>query len=178
MLAERAAVPEHVRDAQNRAITTRVLAEPAFQNAKTVFCYCSCGAEIDTYGILYAALAGGKTLCLPRTLGGGIMQAHAVHSLDGLHKSKFGILEPGEDCAPVDPAQIDLCIIPCLAADFSGRRLGYGGGYYDRYLPQTHAVLMVLCAQARLFAQLPAQPHDIPCDIILTEGQVIRPHEA
>lgn len=178
MLTARAAVPKDMRKAQSREIAARVFAERSFQDAKTVFCYCSYGDEIDTYDILHAALAAGKTVCLPRTLGGGQMQARAVRSLDALQMSKYGILEPGEDCALVDPAQLDLCIIPCLAADVTGRRLGYGGGYYDRYLPQTPAVRMVLCAGARLFAQIPAQEHDIACNMILTEGQVVRLHEA
>ena len=174
MMAARAALPESVRQTQGRLIAARVLAEPGFKRAKTVLCYCSFDDEIDTYEILHTALAAGKTLCLPRTLGGGRMEARTVHTLDVLKRTKFGILEPGEDCALVDPAQLDLCIVPCLAADLSGRRLGYGAGYYDRYLSETRAFRMLLCAEARLFSSIPTEPHDMACDMIVTEERVVR----
>ena len=165
------------RKAQNHAIAQRVLSDPAFLQAKTVFCYCSTAQEIDTYPILQAALSQKKQLCLPRTLPLGQMEARQIFHLEQLQPASYGILEPGCDSPLIAPEEIDLCIIPCLAADLNGHRLGYGGGYYDRFLPRTHATHMVLCAQARLFSQIPSQEHDITCDIILTESQVIRFHE-
>lgn len=177
MRQSRQSIPVGERAAQNAAIARRVLAEPAFQQAQTVFCYCSTAEEIDTYPILRQALAQGKCLCLPRTLGQGRMEARQITALTELVPASYGILEPGCECPVISPEQIDLCIIPCLAADCRGYRLGYGGGYYDRFLPRTHAVRLLLCAQARLFPRLPSQEHDIACDIILTESQVIRLHE-
>lgn len=177
MKQERDRLPAEQRAAQGRAISERVLAESVYQNAKTVFCYCSSGSEIDTYGILNDALKQGKRLCLPRTVGRGLMEACRVDDLKQLHAGKYGILEPDESCEIVAPDALDLCIVPCLAADLSGYRLGYGGGYYDRYLPRTEAVRMLLCAQSRIFPHIPVQEHDISCDILITESQVIRPHE-
>lgn len=178
MLALRAAMTPDERVRQNRAITQRVLAHKGFTQAQTVFCYCSCADEIDTYGILHAVLAAGKILCLPRTHGKGIMEAYAVSDLDSLQRSKYGILEPSLYCPLADPLQIDLCVIPCLAADVHGYRLGYGGGYYDRYLVRTKGVRMVLCAASRLTASVPCDAHDIPCDFIVTEEQVVGIDEA
>lgn len=177
MKRERAALSLSARAAQNRAITKRVLAESAYQNAQEVFCYCSTGDEIDTYTILRDVLMRGKTLCLPRTYGHGMMQAHAVSGFAQLRPGKYGILEPDDNCPIVPPQELDLCIVPCLAADEAGNRLGYGGGYYDRYLPQTSAARMLLCAQARLFRKIPIGEHDASCDILITESQVIYPHE-
>ena len=106
-----------------------------------------------------------------------MMKAHAVSGFAQLRPGKYGILEPDDNCPVVPPQELDLCIVPCLAADEAGNRLGYGGGYYDRYLPQTSAARMLLCAQARLFRKIPIGEHDASCDILITESQVIYPHE-
>ena len=177
MKAQRAAVPLGRRSAQSAAIAGQLFALPVFQAARTVFCYCSAGDEIDTYPILRTALACGKRLCLPRTLEQGRMQALQVDTLDRLERTARGILEPAPDSPLVPPGQIDLSILPCLAADRQGVRLGYGGGYYDRFLPDCSGVRLALCADARLFARLPSQAHDVLCDIIVTESQVIYIHE-
>lgn len=177
MKRQRAGLTPAQRQQQNAAIAARVLAEPAFVRAKTVFCYCSTAEEIDTRPILRAALEMGKRLCVPRTKGKGEMDACCIDSLSRLRPAAYGIEEPDAGCPVLPPAQIDLCIIPCLAADRHGFRLGYGGGYYDRFLPQTTALRLVLCAQERLLPRIPSQEHDIACDIILTESQVIRFHE-
>lgn len=177
MKQQRAGLSAQERDKQACAITAKVLADPAFRQARTVFCYCSTEQEIDTRAILCEALAQGKRVSVPRTRGEGKMDACAITSLKQLRPAVYGIEEPDSDCPVIPPDQIDLCIIPCLAADRDGFRLGYGGGYYDRFLCQTAAVRMVLCAQDRLLVHLPSQEHDIACDIILTESQVIRFHE-
>ena len=89
----------------------------------------------------------------------------------------FGIPEPGEQCPEIAPEEIDLCLVPALACDASGIRLGYGGGFYDRFLPQTAACRMVLCAQERFLQQVPAEQHDMHCDCVVTENEVMRVYE-
>lgn len=173
----RAAESKTERLMNNQKITERVLHEMIYQQSKTVFCYCSSGDEIDTYAVLLDALAQGKKVCVPKTCGQGIMQARVIECLAQLCPGKYGILEPKADCPIAEPSEIDLCIVPCLAADRRGYRLGYGGGYYDRFLPKTAASKMLLCEQSRVFAEIPAEKHDIPCDILITESQVIYPHE-
>lgn len=177
MKRRRASVSEEERAAQNAAIARQVLSCPVYQRAKTIFCYCSVGEEIDTYPILRNALQTGKRLCLPRTGTGGRMEACAVSALEELTAGRYGIPEPGAGCPPVAPQDIDLCIVPCLAADRRGFRMGYGGGYYDRYLPRTRAVRLLLCAGARVLDAVPTEEYDVPCDILLTESQVICLHE-
>ena len=173
----RAAESKTERLLKNQRITERVLHTKIYQQSKTVFSYCSSGDEIDTYPLLLDALAQGKKVCVPKTCGHGIMQARMIRCLAQLCPGKYGISEP-EDCCPVvSPEEIDLCIVPCLAADCRGYRLGYGGGYYDRFLPQTSAAKMLLCEQSRVFDEIPVEEHDIPCDILITESQVIYPHE-
>lgn len=168
--------PEHKKAIDDR-IAAHILCSPVFLNASTIFCYCSTEKEISTTYIMQAAFQQNKTVCVPRCSNNGYMQAYKIDSFNQLRHGKFGIMEPINECALVTPELISLCIIPCLAADKNGHRLGYGGGYYDRYLLHTSAVRMVLCAQNRLLKQLPTETHDLKCDLIVTEEQVIWVHE-
>ena len=177
MKRHRHSLSEEERTAQSRAITRQVLSLPAFQQADTVFTYCSFGEEIDTYTLMETCLAQGKRLCLPRTLPGRRMEAMQVTDLSQLSRTAYGILEPTDACPCIAPEQIDVCLVPCLAADRHGYRLGYGGGYYDRFLPRTQAVRLLLCVEARLLDMLPAEPFDAACDLICTERRVIYIHE-
>ena len=70
---------------------------------------------------------------------------------------------------------LDLCVIPCVACSSSGVRLGYGGGYYDRFLPETRAKRIILCQEQMLCENIPAEPHDCPMDLIVTEERVREP---
>lgn len=177
MKRQRTSLSAAERTEQNTAICQRVLQDAAFQQAKTVFCYCATAEELDTRPILEQALADGKRLCLPRTRGKGMMDACEITDLAQLKPAAYGILEPDASCAAIEPAQIDLCIVPCLAADTQGFRLGYGGGYYDRFLPRTAAMRMLLCADARVLEQIPKEPFDVSCDLMITESRRILTHE-
>lgn len=177
LLAQRRDTPPTERAALNRAIAQRVLNSEPYRTCKTLFVYHSTAEEIDTSAIIDDALRQGKQVCLPKCLPGHVMQPRRITSEADLTEQSFGIPEPGAHCRPVAPEEIDLCIVPALACDASGARLGYGGGFYDRFLPQTAAYRMVLCAQKRLLPQIPAQPHDVRCDCIVTEQEVMLIHE-
>lgn len=178
MLAQRAAIPAGMRAQQSAEIVARFLTHAAYQTAHTVFCYCATAGEIDTKAILLDALRQGKRLCVPRCGAKGVMTAHLIASFAALTPGTYGILEPDADCPLVPPEEISLCVVPCLCTDPLGYRLGYGGGYYDRFLAQTPAVRAVLCAQQRLLTQpLPREDTDLPCDLIFTERQVYTPCE-
>ena len=103
------------------------------------------------------------------------MEAYGIVSFDDLESGRFGILEPKAYCGEILPEEIDLCIIPCLCVGSSGIRLGYGGGYYDRYLPRMRpdAVRAALCRERLLGSEPPSEPHDRPVLVTITEKQVI-----
>lgn len=163
------------REEINRAIAAQVLCSQAFMGAQTVFVYVSTEQEIGTKTIIDDAFAGGKTVCVPRCSANGVMTARRIASWDDLHtRGAFGILEPDEHTPVIPPAEIDLAIIPSLACDRQGYRLGYGGGYYDRFLPQTAAIKVALCAHNRLVDSLPHETHDVRCQIIVTEKELLR----
>jgi 5-formyltetrahydrofolate cyclo-ligase len=167
------ALPEDYLARSNRAIEKKVLATDTWKRAKTVFIYVSTGREPDTRGLLKAALAEGKTLAVPLTFAGGAMDARVIQSLNDLKPGRLGILEPVAEAPVLPPNQIDLIVVPCVAADRQGYRLGHGGGYYDRYLASVHCETVCLCRERLLFETLPHDARDIPLDQVVTERRRI-----
>ena len=169
------------RSAADRAIAGHLLALPEYREAETVFCFVSAGLEIDTRPILEHALSDGKTLCIPLCVGRGIMEPRIVDSLDRLAPGAYGIPEPPEDSPSVSPDQVDLAVIPCLTCSRSGRRLGQGGGYYDRFLSGYRGAALLLCRERLLREEIPIDLHDRPVPLVLTEtglfedGTPVRP---
>lgn len=177
LLHSRHAVPQAEREAIHQAICQRVLSSEPYQNAGTIFAYWSTADEIDTHAIIADALRQGKRVCVPKCMPGHRMEPRQIGSEEDLTEETFGIPEPGVHCAVIPPEEIQLCLVPALACDASGARLGYGGGFYDRFLPKTPAYRMALCAQDRILEAIPVQEHDIRCNCIVTETEVMLIHE-
>ncbi len=177
LIVRRRNMSDETRAVINRAICQRVLESRPYQNCGTLFIYCSTVEEIDTHAIIADALRQGKRVCLPKCLPGHVMQPRQITSKDDLTERFHGIREPGVHCHAIAPEKIDLCIVPALACDATGARIGYGGGYYDRFLPKTRAYRMALCASSRVLSHIPVQPHDVRCDCIVTEQEVMLIHE-
>ena len=97
------------------------------------------------------------------------MEARQIAGLGDLVSGRFGILAPKLQCPLVAPEDIDLVVVPCATGDAQGRRLGYGGGYYDRYLPRTRCPALVLCRGQLVREGLPVEAHDVPMDYLATE---------
>ena len=141
-----------------------------YQSAGCVFCYVSTEKEMDTFSVLQAILQSGKRLGVPKCMEKGIMNVYEIHSLQELHPGAYGILEPKEDPERlIQPGAIDFAFIPCISCDRSGRRLGHGGGYYDRYLEKTHCVKAVLCREELLVDEIPVEEHDLRMDLVISE---------
>ena len=126
-------LPESVKIQADEQLTQRLLELPAFQEAKTLATYLSMGHEFSTASLIQAALQDGKRVCVPRTYPQGRME-FVEYDPDILEKTRFGLLEPNEKGKLVDKAEIDLIHVPGLVFQSKGYRIGYGGGYYDRYL--------------------------------------------
>ena len=155
--------------ARNRLLR-RLTALPQTEAAQTVFCYLSTPLEVSTHGFLEALWRQGRTVCLPRCEGDTMLAATA----DGWHDlgppDKRGIRQPvgGRVLAPED---IDLAVVPGLLFDCRGYRLGYGGGYYDRWLAQGKVFSVGLCRAADLVKELPRCRHDLPVDLVVTDAK-------
>ena len=144
---------------------------PAFRNADSIFCYVSVREEIDTRAIIKEAWRLGKTVGVPLTAPQGEMSPRVIRSFDELRPAALGLLEPSPD-AP-EMKHIDLCIVPCLCASRNGGRIGYGGGYYDRFLEKFNGKTVLLCRADMLFDALPQDAYDRTCGIIVTERETI-----
>lgn len=184
MQSDKSALRRQILDARHRTapevhhaidagIFRQLTTLESWRKARTIFLYCSTAEEVGTAQLMEDALQQGKRVCVPLcTEKKGEMYACEIQSVSQLAPGHFGIPEPPGNAPRVPPQSIDLCIVPCLAADPFGNRLGYGGGYYDRFLAQTTAETIVLCPENCFLSQLPAEPHDRRCNRIVTERQV------
>ncbi|MFS9367967.1 5-formyltetrahydrofolate cyclo-ligase [Streptococcus parasanguinis] len=127
------ALPQTVKTQADEQLTQCLLELPAFQEAKILATYLSFDHEVSTAGLIQAALQLGKRVCVPRTYAQGRME-FVEYDPDILEKTRFGLLEPNEKGKLVDKTEIDLIHVPGLVFQSKGYRIGYGGGYYDRYL--------------------------------------------
>lgn len=152
-------------------ICERILALPEYQKARRVMAYYAKPREVQTSALLRELLRTGRTLYLPRILPGRHMEAAKVLSLAELRLGPYDIMQP-EDTPAVDPADIELILIPGLAFDAAGGRLGHGAGYYDRFLPSCRGLKVALAYDMQLVRHVPVQPHDAPMDLIITQSQV------
>ena len=175
LLEQRRGMPEQEKIRMNKAITRTVLESAYFQDAQTIFVYVSTEEEISTREIIAAGLRQGKCICVPKCLLGHQMEARQITSLNDLTEQTYGIPEPGDHCAVVLPESMELCLVPALACDRHGYRLGYGGGFYDRFLPRTQGITVALCASSRMLETLPVDSYDVPCACIITENEVLCP---
>ena len=161
--------PVYCREA-DEAICRCLLQSQLYQKARTVLCYVGTNAEINTMPLLHAALRDGKILALPLcSQEKGIMEARQIMGLGDLVSGRYGILAPKLQCPLVEPGDIDLAVVPCATGNAKGRRLGYGGGYYDRYLPRTRCPAVLLCRTHIMREDIPMEDHDVVMDYLITE---------
>lgn len=167
-------MPPQARRAEDQSLFSAFLSLPELESAHTVFLFYGVGTEPETALLIPALLERGKRVALPRLVAQHGMQVHLYCPDRPLVPHPFGLLEPDEDCPPVSPEQIDLTLVPALCYDRNGFRLGLGGGYYDRWLPQYRGVTVGLCREQLLHGQLPTQPHDRPVDVVITPREILR----
>jgi 5-formyltetrahydrofolate cyclo-ligase len=176
-LEARGALTEAERDRLAEAVRARALELPELATAGTVMLFASFRTELDTMPIAEWVLRAGKRLCLPRVLGPRRMAAYRVTDLAAdLVPGKWDIPEPREGSPEVPPEAIDLVFVPGSAFDEEGRRCGYGGGFYDNYLPLTRpgTPWVALAFEAQLVPKIDCEDHDLPVTAIVTERRVIR----
>ncbi len=171
-------LPSQKRLELSENILRRLWSLPEFAKAKTVFFFVSFRSEVDTLPMIRKALAEGKRVCVPYTYQDRReMVASQIIDIDReLALGNYDILEPLPHLVrPVPREEIDLIIMPGVAFDSSGRRLGYGGGYYDRFVESLdhHCPLVALCFELQLIEEVPCGEHDRKVDKIVTEKRVI-----
>ena len=183
----RASEPKTEARAADAAIASHILSSNFYKDAKSVFVFIGVGDEVDTAPVIQKAFRDGKTVFMPRTKEGRMMEAVAIYAEEFFERSgamwprRNGIPEPPDDLPAADISEPGLVIVPSLALDLMGYRLGYGGGYYDRYIKiarEQKTRPLFVAVQRALYVRseaLPLEPFDEAVDLIVTENGVIIP---
>lgn len=170
-------IPEAQREPAGSAILTAIRNLPEYQAATAICAYMSIGSEVPTGGLLQQIWQDNKQLLLPRvTSTDGIMEMVTVESNSPMTTGAFGIQEPDIKLPAARHQSFDLVIVPALAYDRQGFRLGYGGGYYDRFLATLplSTLTIGLCYQCMLLDEVPRNRYDQAVAVVITETQVLR----
>ena len=176
MTAARDALLPAARSAASTAITARIAALPSFAAARTVLLTLPFRSEWDTLPLIDLALAAGKTVAAPRVNSATrMLDLHSLSdSVRELAPGAYGIPEPAATADRVPPESVEWVLVPGVAFDRTGRRLGYGGGYYDRLLPLLGDATRVAGAfDLQVLDRVPWAPHDVRVDVIVTESQTL-----
>lgn len=146
-----------------------------YLNADTVLFYCAIDGEIDVDACITDALMLGKRVALPVCINDkGDMKFYYINSMNDLNTGFFGVREPDiNKCTEVTDFDNSICIVPAIAYDSRGYRLGYGKGYYDRFLKNNASLSVGLCYNELLQDALPIDEHDIPVKYIVTQNGII-----
>ena len=172
---EISALPDSYIFASDEGVFRRFLSLDEFDGARNIMMFHSVKKEPSTIEIAKTALSMGKTVAFPLCYRGGIMEARIVTNLAELRPAMLGIPAPPDTAPAISPEELDLIIVPALAFDKRGYRLGYGGGYYDRYLSGIPAFTVGITRERLVKDELPTQAHDIAVDCIVTEERVFCP---
>ncbi len=158
------------RAEQNARICAQILASDAYTQSDCVLLYAARGSELDLSAVAADAWQKGKVVAYPRCLDkSGRMAFFAVDAPERLTRGSFGILEPDPECLPWQSTGSALCIVPALAVDAEGYRIGYGKGYYDRFLADFGGVTACAAFDVSVTDTLPHGDYDIPVNRIITE---------
>jgi len=172
------AVTEFGRTEASRRVTARIRDDPRWVQAEAVLFYAALRDEIDLTPLVRDRLAAGGRVALPRhEAGTDGYKAVQVGAWSELRVGRFGILEPSPACPVLEPKQLDFIFVPGVAFDASGRRLGRGRGYYDRFLPNLNGWRCAVAMDWQVLPVVPEAPHDCRVDYILTpsRGLTCRP---
>ncbi len=179
-LAQRDAIPLAERATGSEQIIQSLVSLPIFQEKLFFFIYCHFRSEVETTILVNSCWAQGKTVSVPlsqpehsRML--AIILTEKCHDLTPGYKGIPEPLPPWEQERIMPPASIDVAIIPGAVFDRCGHRLGYGGGFFDRFLARTapQATRIGLAFSCQVVDQIPSLAHDVPMDLVITEQEVL-----
>ncbi len=174
----RDALPPEKRRELSRRIAENLWSVPEFAEAKTVLFFISFRSEVDTLPMIRRALQEGKRACVPCTNADdkSMVASQLLDLENDLRLGNYDILEPKHECLrPVPPEEIDVVLMPGVAFDLTGGRLGYGGGYYDRFLERCspRCRLIAVAFELQIVERVPCADHDRHVHMIVTEERVI-----
>lgn len=168
-----------IMDKSEKNILDKELREKLFdteeyKNSKIIFVYVSTEEEVNTIEIIKRALDDGKSVAVPKIMKNGEMRALKINLLDELKTGYFNILEPSEDAEDLSEV-IDLTIVPGLAFDKENKRLGYGGGFYDRFFERyKNSFKISLCYDYQFVRTVYSEKYDISIEMIISNDCIIK----
>lgn len=178
-LAARDNIPESVRAEQSRAITGMILQTELYEKARYILSYVSFGSEVDTRELIRRAVRDQKRVYIPRIMDEKRMEFFEIQDLSSLKRNSFGILEPEPDPVrlfpynwhlSLDRAEECVVLVPGLAFDEKLHRIGYGRGYYDRFLAGFRKKMSIALAfNEQIADDVPVRETDEPVDLIVTQ---------
>lgn len=165
-------IPSDKRKIEEKIIAETLLNSEIYKNSKSIFIYNSFRSEVDTSYIIEEALDFGKIVALPITNPiDHSMEAYEINKDSVFIQDAYGIQSPDKKTSKIiNPKEIDLAIVPMLAYDSYGNRLGYGGGYYDRYLPRLRedAIVVGLAFSNQFVEEIPIEKYDKKLEYVIT----------
>ncbi|NMP36846.1 MAG: 5-formyltetrahydrofolate cyclo-ligase [Clostridiales bacterium] len=176
---KRKAMPPEEKTQLDQKIANRFMNLWQFRETQTLLTYVSTAIEVDTRYIIGEALKLGKTVAVPRCIPGTReMDFYIIKSFSDLKSGAFGVLEPDKGvCKKLTDLSSGLCIVPALVFDKFGYRLGYGKGYYDRFLARFKGSAVGLCYSECVIDELPHGKYDRATQLLITERHVINPED-
>lgn len=159
---------------KSRQIQNRLFDLEIFSSAETIHTYVSMNErnEVDTHDLIQNSIRLGKQVIIPRIESGMKLSHHRIQNIDDLERNEWGVPEPAgkADAEPDDP---DLILVPMLSGDQFRNRLGYGKGFYDRFLKETKGVKIGLLFDIQMYDErLPVNDFDVPLDLLITESKI------
>ncbi len=142
-----------------------------YRNAKSIAFYYPIGSEVLTQNLMLKILSLGKDVLLPKVQGGEL-DFRKITDLNSLEKGSFDIMEPKDNCEKSD--KIDVILVPTVGISADGNRLGYGYGYYDRFLAKTDAVSIALTYEKQIIKSVPSTENDVKINWIVTEDRILK----
>lgn len=169
-MRELSSISAETRNELSRQTCQRLSAQEAWQRARAVLLYAPTSREVDIWPLLEPALTSGKVVALPRfDRGTDRYNACEIKQLhQDIQTGMYGIREPGPSCPLIGLNRLDFILVPGVAFDLRGRRLGRGKGYYDRLLKAVSCPTCGVAFDEQLVSEIPAEPHDSDVNCILT----------
>lgn len=165
---KRAALSLEEQQAKSHQIFCALTSHPLYKSAEDIYCYVSFDGEVDTKNLVESSLKMGKKVAVPKILVNNVMEFYYINSTRELTEGHYGILEP----RPVNkaPGICALVVMPGVAFDKSGGRIGYGKGYYDAYLKHHPSLRRIALAfEFQCMESLPREEHDVAPEFLVTE---------
>lgn len=168
-------LPKEKKKQIELVLTSNLLTSNLWKESHTIGVTVSMSFEWDTLRIMKSAWKNNKTICVPQAIKeGNKLLFYRLDRLNELERSGYGILEPTENFTKIEKNDIDLLIVPGLLFDRNGYRIGFGGGYYDRFLVGFQNKTVSLLSEEQLIDQVPKTAHDIPVQYLVTEKGLLK----